>query len=108
MSDVTKADFPNHTWGDFRPALTRLRCPKCRSRDMEIVEESEAVLCFEVRNGLLNRGAGMAEPGCITGVTANCLKCKHQWRPRKAGQIDDVVSEDAGRALLRSIEGGAE
>lgn len=100
MAGLTKADFPNHEWGDFRPAVTLLRCPKCKSRDLEIVETTEGLLCFRVVNGLLNRGAGMVESGGIVGLNANCLKCRHHWKPRKAHQIDDVASEDAGRAAL--------
>lgn len=76
-----------------RPAVTKVRCPKCRSRNLHLHETSEATLTFIVTDGRLDRDEGWQEPGNITGVYAECSSCQHGWTVRGAAQIDSVVTE---------------
>jgi phage FluMu protein Com len=85
--------FPDAKWGQFIPATTRIRCPRCRSRTFQFFEISEATTAWRVVAGKINRGAGFHEPGCITGLEATCDRCHHHWKVR-ALQITDVVTEE--------------
>jgi predicted nucleic-acid-binding Zn-ribbon protein len=90
---LTKADFPNSFNGDFRPALTRCRCPKCRSGNLLLTELVTAVTEWEVVEGRLNRAEGVHEPTGAEGVDGKCNDCGHRWRIKKAIQITCVTTE---------------
>lgn len=76
-----------------RPATTTVRCPKCRSKDIDLIEVGEWTTLWRVRGGMLDREEGLHDPGDINHVEAKCVCCGRHWRVRRAGQIDDVVAE---------------
>jgi len=77
-----------------RPATTKIRCPKCRSRTFTFVESGEWTSSFEVTDGRLDRAEGYHEPGCMLRLEAQC-PCGHHWKVRGAIQITDAVTEIA-------------
>lgn len=90
---LSRSDFPEAFNGGFSPAVTTLRCPKCSSREFELTESMEALTTFEVRNGLVNRQAGIHEFGSYFALNGRCNACFHSWKIRKAIQIDDALVE---------------
>lgn len=94
MEMLSKRDFPEALNGHFKPALTHCRCPKCKSQNLTLTESIEAETTFEVREGRLNRQAGIHNFGNFIGsLRGSCTACGHKWRIRKATQIIDVTTE---------------
>lgn len=91
---MQKSDFPE-AWNDeFRPAVTKLRCPRCRSKSIDLTEYVEASTTFTVVDGKLNRSQGMHDLGNFTGrMTGHCRSCHHGWTLKGAGNIDMVAVE---------------
>lgn len=93
---LTEDGFPFNINGDFKPAITHVRCPKCRSSDLWLTEFVSASTAWEIDGGRLNLSAGAHE---IQGqddkrnMVGDCRTCGHVWRLRKANQITDVVTE---------------
>lgn len=92
---LTEKDFPEAFNGQFRPALTKSRCPRCGSKTLTITESIEAFTEFQVIDGRLNRDGGIHEfGGWIGRLVGRCGKCDHTWSFRRgATQIEDVVTE---------------
>jgi len=76
-----------------RPATTKLRCPKCKSSDLALVETGTWSSEWIVKDGRLDRADGNHEPESVDRLDAKCSKCGYLWKPRGAHQIDDVVTE---------------
>ena len=81
------------------------RCPKCRSKQLELIEVCEEHgRIWQDENGKL-RSLGdeprdlVFEAGAVTGVRARCLQCNHFWRtalPQITNHPDyDTESEDS-------------
>jgi len=85
-------DFPDRDALHFVPARTSVRCPKCRSKTLELIELLEATTTWEVRDGLLNRGSGYLEAGPVTHTEGHCFKCDHRWRLRNGMQVDHHIT----------------
>lgn len=92
---MDRSDFPVAFNGNFRPALTKCKCPICGSKTLFITETIEAFTEFEVINGKLNREAGINDfGGWIGKLMGTCALCGHTWKFRnRATQIEDVVTE---------------
>lgn len=92
---MKQSDFPEAFNGEFKPALTKLRCPKCRSNTISLIEFVEASTAFEVVNGKLNREAGIHELGGFIGpMVGECRGCNHRWKLRgRVSNIEMVVTE---------------
>jgi len=90
---LSKNDFPDDFHEDFRPAITKCRCPKCRSGNLLLVERVTAYTEWTVINGKLNRAEGIHEPTGADGVDGKCRDCGHSWRIRNAIQITCVAIE---------------
>lgn len=82
--------------GNATDCSTRVRCPKCRSRDLELTEVGYWTSSWIVIKGRTVRKEGYHEPGGMDRVDAECRKCKHLWRVRGAIQITDVLTMDEG------------
>jgi hypothetical protein len=54
----------------------------------EVVEE---VVSFTIRNGVFPAEADDHQPGDIIALSCQCSKCAHQWTPRGARSITDIV-----------------
>lgn len=72
---------------------TKLKCPKCGSRNFMAVETIEGVTEFQVSNGVVDRENGIHEFGAYVRLEARCLGCLHRWKVRNAIQIDNIVEE---------------
>lgn len=75
----------------MKPATTKVRCPKCKSADLALVEIGTWTSLFRVRDGRLDRDEGEHEPESVDRLEGKCVKCGHIWKVRGASQIDDAV-----------------
>ncbi len=75
-----------------RLVQTKLRCPRCKSRDLRLHEQVNCTTTFIVMGGQFDRNEGWNEPGSIEGVWSECSRCGHGWRVRGADQIDDCIT----------------
>jgi hypothetical protein len=68
-----------------------LKCPKCKSKDLEVVElwEGHGIVFEQNAKGLVSP-VGDLHPGDPYKVEARCLRCKHKWAIRKATQISNI------------------
>ena len=89
---LTMKDFPEAMNGRFAPAVTALRCPKCRSGSFDLIEVIDAMTAWKVINGRLNREDGIHEFGNPTNVRAEC-SCGHRWKVRGATTVTQVVTD---------------
>jgi phage FluMu protein Com len=76
-----------------RPATTRLRCPRCKSRTFTLIETCEHFTSFYVVDGKLDRQEGFHDVDGYTRLEADC-PCGHRWKVRNAIQINDAVTEE--------------
>lgn len=90
---LSKQEFPEAIFGDFRPALTKCRCPKCRSGNLLLIELVTAVTEWVVVDGRLNRAGGVHETTGAEGMMGKCSDCGHSWRIRNAIQITCVITD---------------
>lgn len=65
------------------------RCPKCRSKDLSVVEITESVgitwpgeVMTDRRGDLIPPSDFEFESGDIIGVFLLCDACRHEWRSR--------------------------
>lgn len=77
--------------GDTHIVSTKLRCPKCGSRDLFLVESGTWTTEWTVTAGKFDRKKGYHNPEGIDRLDAKCRDCDHTWKPRGTLQIDDVV-----------------
>lgn len=74
------------------PVQTKLRCPRCRGRDLQLTESGTWTSSWVVKNGHFDRCEGNHEPESVDRLDAACRNCQHRWKPRGANQIDDIVT----------------
>ena len=72
---------------------TKAICPKCKSKNLSIIEISEAEQIWYQVDGVINREEGFMEPGNIVRVEGRCDECGHRWR-FKCLQTDNLIVED--------------
>jgi len=80
-------------YSEPRPATTHIRCPKCRSADLQLTEIGNVSLTWNVKGGSFDRAEGYREYGSLHSVFGDCAKCGHHWRLKRAIQITDVCKE---------------
>jgi len=69
---------------------TKAKCPKCKSKDITIIETSNAYQSWIQTDGIINRNDGIMNHGDITSVDGSCNKCNHKWK-FKCSQIDELI-----------------
>lgn len=69
----------------------KARCPKCKSTDFSASETVEEIITYSVRKGELLSGEGDHEQGFITSISCVCEKCGHEWKPRGARTLTDII-----------------
>lgn len=62
------------------------KCPKCRSKNVELIEIWSASISWYPDDPYANEGALM--PGDAEKVEGNCLDCDHRWTIRGVVQVD--------------------
>jgi hypothetical protein len=73
---------------------SRVKCPKCSSKDLFLVEVWEGhAIHWEQIDGKFDRNDGVLEPGDAYKVESVCKKCNHRWRIRNTLQIDDIIKD---------------
>lgn len=93
-----------------RMVETKLRCPRCRSGDLLLIETGTWTSQWTVKAGRFDREQGYHDPDSIDRLDAKCRGCDHMWKPRGAFQIDHVVTESATPSVTLTgnpREGGA-
>ena len=87
----------NFTW--VEPVYVSVRCPKCRSRTIELHEVLTGEAIYQVEDGVII-GMGEMQYSDPQKVFGECLKCQHCWTVRNASMIDHcyVNSEDQLRS----------
>jgi hypothetical protein len=73
---------------------TRLKCPRCASADMSLIETGSWSSSWTVRGGKFDRREGFHAPESVERLDARCAACDHSWKPRRAFQIDDVITTE--------------
>lgn len=73
-------------------AIRKLRCPKCRKPPVALIEVTEALTSFTVRDGVRRDVEGYHLHGGSLRVHARC-EDDHRWRVRGASQIWDIDTE---------------
>lgn len=81
----------------------RLKCPRCKSKNYDLVETFEEHVIFRVIEGKMPREVLDKQAGSIIGVGCECLKCKHMWKPRGVSSWPDAVT--AAHSATRADEG---
>jgi DNA-directed RNA polymerase subunit RPC12/RpoP len=77
---------------DALPFISRLHCPKCRSKRLEIGETTECGTFWKTDDdGRFNLEDGILEPGETTRIDVECRSCGHRWRAKKAVNIYSVA-----------------
>ena len=71
---------------------TKLRCPRCKSPDLLLVETGSWSSQWTVKDGSFDRKEGFHDPESVDRIDAHCRRCEHRWKPRGAFQIDDVIA----------------
>ena len=74
---------------------TKAICPKCKSKNLSIIEISESYQTWNQENGVINRSDGIINPGNIIRVEGKCneSECGHRWKFRCL-QIDNLLIEN--------------
>lgn len=72
----------------------KIRCPRCKSRNLTACEVTEALMLFDITDGAMTRVSYSEEFGGIVVVGLTCKICEHQWKPRGIGQISDLIKDD--------------
>lgn len=72
---------------------SKVKCPKCGSLDLSITEITENVGYYDQENGYI-RHYGYFEPGNIISLRCECIKCGHDWKPRKVTQLTDLYEKE--------------
>lgn len=75
-------------FSDYGPV--RVRCPKCRSRDLTACETTEATMLFDISAGIMRKVEGSEQFEGIARVEVTCKPCGHHWKPRGALQVTDL------------------
>ena len=61
------------------------KCPKCRTKNVELIEIWDAAIKWSPSDPYFNEGA--LEPGEAKHVEGKCLNCEHTWRMRGVIQV---------------------
>jgi len=72
---------------------TKAKCPKCKSKDITIVETSNAYQSWIQTDGIVNKEEGIMNHGDIISVNGICDKCNHKWK-FKCSHIDELIIKD--------------
>lgn len=70
------------------------RCPRCGSNDLTACEITEASMLFDIKGGVMTRLSHSEEFGGVVRVDLTCKKCDHNWKPRGALQVTDLLKKD--------------
>lgn len=73
--------------------ISRIRCPKCKSKDLVLKEFIVCSGSFKQVNGVIDE-EGYNNPGEYFRVDAECSKCGHRWKVKRAIQITDCFIEE--------------
>jgi predicted amidophosphoribosyltransferase len=70
---------------------TRVKCPKCGSNNLFIMEKIICTTEWEQLDGRILRNEGYHHVGHVVSMDSKCSNCLHVWKIRGALQIDDVL-----------------
>ena len=64
-----------------------LQCPKCRQKDINVIETTEALSTHRIVNGVWNHFWDNNEYGDIVNVECRCNNCGHQWHSQRGNNL---------------------
>ena len=67
-----------------------VQCPKCKGRNIQLVEVTEGNSTHIIRNGEWDQSEDNNEYGSILRSEMTCLDCGHQWT-RRGFSIDSYL-----------------
>ena len=71
--------------------MTNKKCPKCKSRNFQVVDYYVTGYIYEVENGKVY-AEGTDDGGDHKKTDCICRKCGHRWHPRNLG-LDFIIDE---------------
>lgn len=75
-----------------RIVKSKLKCPKCKGNSLVLTEIwTSHLIEWTQTNGMFDRNDGVLNEGEPKEVEARCKTCAHNWKVRKAKQIDDIT-----------------
>lgn len=74
-----------------------LRCPKCRKKDIQVVETTEAISQHRIINGVWVHSLDNNEYGDIVKVECQCMECGHRWISPRGINLDNYYLDETER-----------
>ena len=72
-----------------------LSCPKCKEKEIRVVEVIEAESSHVVRNGVWIHSEDNNEYGDIIRIECTCLTCGHEFTSRRGVDFGNYYKEEA-------------
>lgn len=72
-----------------------LSCPKCKGKEIAVIEVIEAESSHVVRNGVWVHSEDNNEYGDILRIECTCLTCGHEFKSRRGMNFDNYYREEA-------------
>lgn len=69
--------------------MTNKKCPKCGSRNFQIVDEYVQELLYEVEDGIVE-AMGEGDGGEHVRTSCTCRNCGYHWHPRNLEYTIDI------------------
>lgn len=69
--------------------MTDKKCPKCGSRNFQIVDHYDTGYIYEVEDGVV-LADGADDGGRRLRTICTCRKCNHTWHPKKLEYTIDI------------------
>jgi len=70
--------------------ISKLKCPKCKGKDLVIIEHWYCGITFYQEEGVIDSSQGIIEPDNAYKLVSTCLKCNHKWTVKGAIQITNL------------------
>ena len=72
-----------------------LSCPKCKGKEISVIEVIEAESSHVIRNGVWIHSEDNNEYGDILRIECTCLKCGHKFKSRRGVDFGNYYREEA-------------
>lgn len=73
---------------------TKVKCPKCKSTNLYLVEEGTWGTSHYQENGVIQPDSHNNEPGDYYKLTGECVECNHKWTIKNASNVLSVIIQD--------------
>lgn len=69
---------------------SRVKCPKCKSKNLSIYEITEAYGVYNQDEGIIDLKSRSNDFGNIVRVDGYCEKCSYRWKIKNSTDINDL------------------